>query len=159
VDGRVHVGCRALCLNFVEGGGCHLFGGRCVLGERGAAAKNSEGECEFHGEFDVWLTEQNDLLITDMGLPSDEPKRCLALGVRENVARTIAMNESRKLGTKIMTSKRRCIRCGTVYWISHHNRSSGLLETGLNNFCPECINRLTDQERERRLGAQRYWCG
>jgi len=129
------------------------------LGGRGADAKNADRECEFHGEFDVWLTEQNDLLITDMGFPSDEPKRCLALGVRENIARTIAMGESKKLGSKVMTSKRRCIRCGTLYWTSHHNRSSGLLETGLNNFCPECTSHLTDLDRERRLGVERYWCG
>lgn len=148
-----------MCLNYVEGGRCHLFGERCLLGERGANAKNSDEECEFHGKFDVWLTQQDDLLITDMGLPSEEPKRCLALGVRESIARTISVEESRKLATQILTSKRCCVQCGILYWISNHHRSSSLLETGLNSFCPDCINRLTDQERESRLGAQRYWCG
>lgn len=150
---------NSLCLNFVEGGECHLIDGKCLLGDRGATAKNSDGECEFHGKFDVWLTEHNYLLITDMGFPSDEPKQCLALGVKESLARTIAMEKSKKLVTKVMTSERRCSRCEALYWTSQHKRSSGLVETGYNNFCPECINLVTDQERERKLGAQRYWCG
>lgn len=148
-----------MCLNFVEGGGCHVLDGKCLLAERGATVRNSDGECELHGRFDVWLTEHNDLLITDMGFPSDEPKQCLALGVNESLARSIAMDKSKKLVTRVVTSERRCIRCGAFYWISQHKVSSGLAETGHSNFCPECIDRVTDQERERRLGAQRYWCG
>jgi hypothetical protein len=150
---------NSLCLNFVEGGGCHLIDRKCLLGERGATAKNPDGECEFHGKFDVWLTEHNDLFITDMGFPSDEPKQCLALGVHESLARTIALEKSKKLVSRVMTSERRCIRCEAFYWISQHKRTLGLLEVGRNNFCPECIDSVTDQERERRLGAQRYWCG
>ncbi|MGA3110309.1 MAG: hypothetical protein ABSD99_12805 [Candidatus Bathyarchaeia archaeon] len=148
-----------MCLNFVEGGRCHLIDGKCLLGERGATAKNSDGECEFHGKFDVWLTDRNDVFITDMGFPSDEPKQCLALGVKESLARTIATEKSEKFATTVMTSERGCIRCEALYWVSQHERSLGLHETGHNHFCPQCIGRVTDEEKERRLGAQRYWCG
>lgn len=148
-----------MCLNFVEGGRCYLIDGECLLGERGAIAKNSDGECEFHGKFDVWLTNANDVFITDMGFPSDEPKQCLALGVNENLARNIAAEKSKKFATKVMTSERRCVRCGTPYWVSQHQRPPGLHETGHNHFCPGCIDSVTELEKEIRLGAQRYWCG
>jgi hypothetical protein len=148
-----------VCLNFIEGGGCHVNGGKCLLGDSGAAAKNADRGCELHGEFDVWLTEHNDLLITDMGFPSEEPKQCLALGVNEKVAQTIALEKSKNLRTLLMTSKRRCIRCETLYWISQHKQSFGLLENGHSNFCPKCVAHVDDQEMEIKLGAQRYWCG
>jgi len=129
------------------------------LGADGATAKNADEECELHGNFDVWLTQHDDLLITDMGFPSEEPKQCLALGVNESVAQRIALEKSRQLRSLLTTTKRRCIRCGFLYWISQHARPSGLGEMGHAYFCPTCIGWVVDQEMERRLGAQRYWCG
>ena len=146
-------------MNFVEGGFCHVSGEKCLLGLRGAAAKNSDGECELHGKFDVWLTQQNTLLITDMGFPAEEPKQCFALGVNEKLARKIASGRASQLGSKVLTSERRCVRCGVQYWMTQYRDPVGILETGHANFCPNCRTRGIDEEMERRLGAQRYWCG
>ena len=148
-----------MCMNFIEGGFCHVTGEKCSLGLRGASAKNADGECELHGSFDVWLTQRNDLLITDMGFPAEEPKQCLALGINESLARGIASEKAKRLGGAVLTSQRRCIRCGTQYWMTQYRDSRGVLETGHANFCPNCRAFGTDEEMERRLGAQRYWCG
>jgi len=147
-----------LCMNFVEGGICHITGEECLLGQRGATAKNSDGECEMHGRFDVWLTEENNLLISDMGTPAEEPKRCYALGVNERLARDIAMTKAREFGTKVLTSQRKCIKCGTEYWMTKYGDSGGLLETTHSHLCPTCRAQGADMDVER-LGTQRYWCG
>jgi DNA-directed RNA polymerase subunit RPC12/RpoP len=146
-----------LCLNFVEGGDCHLTGGKCLLGLSGASAANRNGDCEFHGIFDVWVTQKNQLLITDMGFPSEEPKQCLALGINETLARKIASDKVDKLGTCILTTERRCLKCRRQFWITQHTSKFGLLETGKGYFCPDCISE--GRSIEERLGVLRYWCG
>jgi len=150
---------QSLCMNFVEGGFCHVTEEKCFLGLRGAKAKNVEGECDLHGKFDVWLTQGNNLLITDLGFPTDEPKQCFALGVKETVAREIASKKTEQLGTRIFTTERRCVRCGGQFWMSQYRDKAGLLETGHANFCPTCREFGIDEETEKRLGAQKYWCG
>ena len=85
-----------MCMNFVEGGMCHITGEKCLLGPRGVTAKNSGGECEMHGRFDVWLTEENNLFISDMGTPAEEPKRCFALGVNVRLALDIATAKAKQ---------------------------------------------------------------
>jgi hypothetical protein len=147
-----------VCLNFVEGGGCYATGGRCLLGPSGASARNKDAICDLHGNFDVWLTEADDLLITDLGFPSEEPKQCLALGVNEALAREVAAKKAHELGTSIHTSEHRCSRCQKSYWVSEHTRSSGLLETSSTYFCPDCI-RNKSISVESKLGVQQYWCG
>jgi hypothetical protein len=146
-------------MNFIEGGFCHVTGEKCSLGPRGATAKNADRECELHGNFDVWLTQKNDLLITDMGFPAEEPKQCFALGINQQLARSIAMEKAKKMETSILTTQRKCIKCGTQYWMTQYRDSPGLLETGHANFCPDCRASKIDEETERRLGTQRYWCG
>jgi len=128
------------------------------LGLSGASARNKDGMCVLHGSFDVWLTEKNSLLITDLGFPSDDPKKCLALGVNEALAREIAKKEALQLKTSILTSERRCSNCQRSYWVSEHDRSPGLFEIGAGNLCRDCINRKS-VEVEERHGVQRYWCG
>jgi len=146
-----------LCLNFVEGGGCHVTGGKCVLGLRGASAENRDGDCKLHGMFDVWVTQENQLLITDMGFPSEEPKQCLALGVDEKLARKIASNKVSELRTSILTTERICSICEKHYWISEHPPQSGLLEIGKGYLCPHCARE--SKSVKERLGVLRYWCG
>jgi len=145
-------------MNYVEGGFCHITGEKCYLGLRGAAAKNADGECELHGKFDVWLTQQNTILITDMGFPAEEPKQCFALGVNERVARNVATEKAKQMETYILTSQRTCVKCGMQYWISQYGDSVGLLEAGHANFCPKCRSLGIEEDMER-LGTQRYWCG
>jgi hypothetical protein len=43
--------------------------------------------------------------------------------------------------------------------MTEHRASSGLLEIGHANFCPACVAGKMDEENEKRLGSQRYWCG
>ena len=147
-----------MCMNFVEGGICHINGEKCLLGARGATARNVHGECEFHGKFDVWLTQQNNLLLSDIGAPAEEPKQCFALGVNERLAREVAGEKAKQLGTHVLTSQRTCIRCGTNYWMTEHGDSVGLLEIGHAHLCPNCETIRSDGDVER-LGTQRYWCG
>lgn len=149
------VGAGPLCLNFVEAGGCYATGAKCLLGLDGAYARNKDGECRLHGNFDVWLMETNDLLITDLGFPSEEPKQCLALGVTETLAREIARKKAYQLKTWILTSERRCSSCGKGYWVSAHNRSSRLPEAGGRYLCPNCIGKKNVDK----LGVQPCWCG
>jgi hypothetical protein len=148
-----------MCLNFVQGGRCHVIGGECLLGVRGDSARNIDGECELHGKFDIWVTHENDILITDVGIPSAEPKQCLALGINQVVAERIAKQKAQELGTNIFTTRRRCFRCARPFWISDHAELHGLAVVGQSYFCPLCIRDKIDQDMERRLGALRYWCG
>jgi hypothetical protein len=147
-----------LCQNFVQHGGCHATGGKCLLGSRGMYAKNQDGECELQGGFDVWLTERNELLITDLGFPSEEPKQCLALGVNEALARRISQARADELRTSVLTTQRTCIMCRRQYWSSEHTREEGLREVGKSRFCPNCMSERKGRDLEK-LGAQEYWCG
>ena len=99
------------------------------------------------------------MLITDMGFPSEEPKQCLALGVNENLARRIAAERAQKFGTSVLTSQRKCFKCGRRYWVSEHNHASGLQEIGQGYLCPDCMQKDTRKDFEKELGALRYWCG
>jgi len=147
-----------LCLNFIEEGKCHVNGKSCILGTRGAAARNEDHECELHGGFDVWVT-RGTLLVTDLGFPPDEPAQSIALGVNETVATQMASEKSKQMGIPLTTSKRICIQCGTLYWVSQHIRTSGLTRRGYVSFCPECLGRVDHPNVESKLGENRHWCG
>ena len=147
-----------MCLNFVEDGKCHVNGRSCMLGRRGAAARNADSECELHGVFDVWVAQGN-VLVTDMGFPPDEPVQSVALGVNENVAMQAASEKSELLGIPLTTSKRKCVQCGGFYWASKHTHTSGLTLRGYVTFCPSCLGRVNRAEVESKLGKNRHWCG
>ncbi len=147
-----------MCLNFVQGGGCNATGGKCLLGLRGASARNEDGECEFQGRFDVWVTQTNELLITDMGFPSEEPKQCLAFGINETLARKIAEDRVQDFQTSVATTERRCLKCEKLYWVSEHEPVSGLREVGQGYLCAHCMFE-GNGDVKRRLGVLRYWCG
>ena len=147
-----------MCLNFVENAKCHVNGRKCILGARGAVARNGDHECVLHGEFDVWAIGDR-LLVTDLGFPPEEPAQSLALGVNETVAMALASEKSERAAMSLTTSKRRCIRCGALYWVSEHVRVSGLIQNGYTNFCPTCFAHADSLEVKRRLAERRYWCG
>ena len=150
---------ETLCLNFIENGKCHLNGGPCILGAHGAVAKNENRECTFQGTFDVWVTDRG-LLVTDLGFPPEEPvTQSIAVGVSETVAMSMAAAKSKEKRIPLVTSERRCIRCGASYWMSQHTRTTGLTQNGYANFCPTCFPRVDRSEVESRLGEQRHWCG
>jgi len=148
-----------LCLNFVQGGVCYATGRRCLLGQEGALAKNDDRKCVLHGKYDVWVMQDNGLLISDLGFPSEEPKQCLALGVNEGLARQITSERSRQLGTMVLTTERRCLRCGTRFWYSDHEIGRRQAETGRGYFCPDCLSHETEETITRKLGNLGYWCG
>jgi hypothetical protein len=148
-----------LCMNFIEGGGCHATGKDCLLGHDGDSARNIDDKCPLQGRFDVWVTQDDDLLISDIGSPSDEPKQCLALGVNKTLAEEIARGKSKQLGTRVLTTQRRCLGCSRVFWITEHRDPSGLAEIGHGHFCPDCIAVRSDEIMEKNLGRLRYWCG
>lgn len=152
------LGSQSLCLNFIEDGKCHVNGRSCLLGSHGAAAKNEDRECGLHGRFDVW-TVQGSILVTDLGFPPDEPIQSLALGVNETVAMQTASEKSRQIGLPLTTSKRKCIQCGSMYWVSEHLRTTGLSRRGFVTFCPSCLGRVSHAEVESKLGENRHWCG
>jgi hypothetical protein len=149
---------RTLCLNFIEGGRCHIDGRPCVLGARGAEARNENRECTLHGEFDVWLLESG-LLVTDLGFPPEEPVRSVALGVNESVAMCTALDLSKQIGMPLATSKRTCIQCGGPYWTSQHARAPGMTRNEYTALCPTCLDRCDQPGLGKRLGEQRTWCG
>ena len=148
-----------MCLNFVQGGGCYATGEECLLGLRGTSASNEASDCELHGRFDVWVTQNNELLVTDMGFPAEEPKQCLALGINETLARKIAEDRAKQSQSQITTTQRRCFNCRMPYWISEHEYSSGLRKIGQGYLCPNCINDGGKADLEKKLGILRYWCG
>jgi hypothetical protein len=142
-----------VCFNFVEGGRCYATGTECLLGTRGVSANNRDAVCALHGRFDVWLTEKDQLLVTDLGFPAEEPKQCLALSVNEALARKIACDKASELGSSILTTERTCLKCGSQYWISGHK----LPATGKSRLCPNCIANVTAlQEKPNVLDS---WCG
>jgi ribosomal protein S27AE len=148
-----------LCLNFVEGGGCYATGKKCLLGLEGRLARNSDTRCELQGNYDVWLTQSNDLLVSDIGFPSGEPKQCLALEVNRELAMQISERKRRELGTKLLTTQRRCLRCARTFWMSEHREPDGLIASGQSYLCPLCIRERTSDLLANKLDMQRYWCG
>ncbi len=140
-----------MCMNYVEDGICHVTSRKCLLG----GLHGSGRPCGLQGEFDVWVTLDDKLLVSDIGPPSPEPKRSVALGVRGNLACRIAECMAVKNSTQVITTQQKCRRCGSRYWITDHHRTSARL--GRRYFCPNCIGRLSDQNGE--LDVTEYWCG
>jgi hypothetical protein len=146
-------------MNYVEGGGCYATGKQCLLGLIGSTVGNYDGKCALHGEFDVWVMQDDDLLVSDIGSPSDEPKQCLALGVKRTLAEEIAYRRSVQLGTRVLTTQRICLACGGRFWVTEHKESSGFAERGHGHLCPRCVGISLDGLVAEKLGILRYWCG
>ena len=146
-----------MCLNFVQDGICYATGGKCILGAEGGLVRNDSLACELQGKFDVWVMQDDRLLISDLGIPSNEPKQCLALGINQKLATKIANDKSKGFGTSILTTQRRCLSCGGLYWMSEHAARNA--ERGRGYFCPCCIGRETEGSLAKKLGILGYWCG
>jgi len=148
-----------LCLNFVRGGGCYATDGRCLLGLEGSSAKNDDRKCVLHGRFDVWVMQDDRLLISDLGFPSEEPKQCLALGINEQLARQIGGERSQQIGITFLTTERKCLGCEKKFWYSDHELSTKQAQTGRGYLCPNCLSHETEDDLTRKLGYLGYWCG
>jgi hypothetical protein len=146
-------------LNYVQVGTCYATGGKCILGAEGALVRNNALACELQGKFDVWVMQDDRLLVSDLGIPSDEPKQCLALGINQKLATQIANEKSKGFGTSVVTTQRKCLCCGVPYWMSEHDSFVGNAETRKGYFCPSCIGRQTEDSLAKKLGILGYWCG
>lgn len=146
-----------MCLNFVDNGTCSVTGKECILGAHGADSKNEAHECGLQGDYDVWVMHDG-VLVTDLGIPSKEPVQCLALGVNEQVAVAVASARSKLTAKPLQTSKRKCVRCGTLYWVSEHKRAHGLVTYGYGTFCPRCFG-PEHLEIGKSCSEVHYWCG
>jgi len=142
-----------LCMNFVEGGKCHVTRSDCLLG----TSYELNTRCAIHGAFDVWITSDDKVLISDIGPPSPEPKRSVALGVRKSVADRVAMLAARESSGGIITTEQKCRRCGSQYWISEHERLT-VARLGRRHFCPDCIGKV-QSSRSVEFDLPDYWCG
>jgi DNA-directed RNA polymerase subunit RPC12/RpoP len=58
-----------------------------------------------------------------------------------------------------LTTQRKCLRCGTQFWMSEHDGSFRAPETGKGYFCPTCLRKETEDSVARKLGILGYWCG
>lgn len=139
-----------LCMNYVEGGRCHVNRKKCLLG----AAYEPGRNCSLQGDFDVWVTHNCTILISDIGPPSPEPKRGIALGVKREVAYSIAKKSLIRNRVALLTTQRVCQHCRNSYWISDHELNDA--RTGRRYLCPQCISTSIN---DRTVGFQQYWCG
>ena len=141
-----------MCLNYIEGGTCHATGRHCLLG----TSYDLNRECAIRGNFDVWITCDDKVLVSDTGPPSPEPKRSVALGVAKRVADEIAIFTARKNCLEITTTQQRCRQCGRPYWLTEHEFSATRL--GRRSFCPECVGRFGEFSVGK-FDVPDYWCG
>jgi len=142
-----------MCMNYVEGGTCHVTGSECLLG----TPHEINRRCTIRGNFDVWITRDDKVLISDIGPPSPEPKRSVALGVGKEVADEIAVLMARKNSEEIITAQQRCRQCGGRFWITDHD-SSTVTRMGRRYFCPKCIERY-GKDNFVEFDVPEYWCG
>lgn len=142
-----------MCMNYIEGGMCHVTGRECLLG----ISYDLSRECAIRGNFDVWVTCDDKVLISDIGSPSPEPKCSVALGVGRRVADEIAVLTARKKSGEIITTQQRCRQCGKPYWLTEHE-SSTVTRLGRRCFCPECIEKF-DRSSVGKFDIPDYWCG
>jgi len=130
---------------------CRVTGKDCLLG----TSYDTKHACELNGNFDVWVTIDDDVLISDIGSPSPEPKRSVALSVNQNVALAIAEVTVRTISGKIITSQQKCRKCGSGYWITEHEYTKS--RVGRRFFCPDCIRGIEGKGSD--FDFFDYWCG
>ncbi len=124
----------------------------CLLG----FSHELDRDCAIQGSFDVWVTWEDKILISDIGSPSPEPKRSIALGVDKRVADEVAEFIARKDSLKIVTTQQTCTLCGKLYWLTEHEASVARL--GRRRFCPACILKA-EGSGGGTFDVPDYWCG
>jgi len=140
-----------LCLNYVQGGFCLLDRKACLLGTRGNEARNKDQECPRHGPFDVWKTQEGLVLVSDLGSPYEYIEDCYGLGVSLEEATKIAQDQAKRLQTKIVTTQRRCVKCGTRFWSRGSLAQRTCPSRAAGYFCVSCLERTPEVDLEQ------YW--
>ena len=137
-----------MCLNYVQGGSCLIDARPCLLGSQGNEAKNRDRECPRHGPFDVWRTREGLILISDLGSPYEDVKDCYGLGISLREATRVAQEHALRLSTKIITTQRRCGKCGAYFWPRGHLTEGSTLGRAAGYFCASCLNLASEAELE-----------
>ena len=137
-----------MCMNLV-GGVCHATGRECLLED----SHQSNAKCALEGVFDIWIIQDGGILLSDIGPPSPEPKRSVALGVTRRVAGLVALSIARTTGSRIVTTQNECRQCESYYWITDHDENN-TRRIGRRYLCPGCVGSL-----EKVVSAPGYWCG
>jgi len=140
-----------LCLNYIQNGHCLVDGEPCLLGLHGSEARNEHRECVRHGPFDVWRTQEDSILVSDLGGPLGGVKDCYALGVSLEEARKTAQTISRNTGAKIVTTERTCGKCGAGFWPRADSVKCDTLSRLTGYFCSSCARFSDEAELDERL--------
>ncbi len=158
-----------MCLDYVQGGACLIDGKSCLLGARGNEAKNHDRECPKHGPFDVWRTKEGTILISDFGGPFEGVKDCFGLGISLQEATQVAQNHAQRLATGIVTTQRKCGKCGASFWPRAHLGEGITINRAAGHFCASCLELVSEtdlEEDRRRIDAEdtphiesSEWCG
>jgi hypothetical protein len=82
-----------MCLDYKDGN-CIVTDKKCKFGEEGEDL--SMGECDLHGDYDVWLTDAN-IVVTKGGNEPEDKKKALGHGLNFLVADELAYKKSKKL--------------------------------------------------------------
>jgi hypothetical protein len=135
-----------LCLNYVQGGSCLLDQRACLLGLRGNGTRNSDRECTRHGPFDVWRTKEDLILISDLEGPYEGVKDCFALRVSLPDAIKVAQKQAESLRARIVTTERRCAKCGERFWARGQLIGASPLGRGAGYFCASCLKLSSEAE-------------
>jgi len=159
-----------LCLNYVQGGSCILDGRPCPLGLSGNEARNEDRECPRHGPFDVWRTKEDLILISDLGGPYEGVKDCYGLGISLGEAAEVAQRRAQISGSRIVTTERKCGKCGARFWPRAQLVKGGPSGRSAGYFCASCLKVTSEAELDkywREIGSTRDvwhidlsdWCG
>lgn len=133
-----------MCLNYVQGGACLIDGKSCLLGAGGNKARNDDRECPRHGPFDVWRTREDLILISDLGGPHEGVKDCHGLGISIQEATRVAHSQAQRLATRIVTTQRKCGKCGVRFWPRAELPEGRALHPAAGHFCVSCL-KLTSE--------------
>ena len=159
-----------MCLNYIQNGHCLVDGRPCLLGLQGSKARNEHGECVRHGHFDVWRTQEDSILVSDLGGPLGGVKDCHALKISLEEARRTAQTVSRNSGAKILTTERTCSKCRERYWPRAESVRRFTPSRLTGYFCPSCARisdeteldeclREVDEAQDMRHVDLSAWCG
>jgi len=113
--------------------------------------RNEDRGCPRHGAFDVWRTREDLILISDLGGPYEGVKDCFGLGISLQEATKIAQGHAQSLRTRVVTTERRCGKCGERFWPRAALAEGSASGRAAGYFCPSCLKLASDAELDE------YW--
>jgi hypothetical protein len=86
-----------MCLDYKDGN-CIVKGKKCQFGEDGEDLPM--GECDLHGDYDVWLANDK-IILAKVGEEPEDKEKVLAYGLNFLVADEMAYKRSKKLNLSV----------------------------------------------------------